>query len=146
MPHKLRKIRKKRGSRTVGYGRIGQHRGVGQRGGHGKAGRRKHLWSYILRYESDYFSKKGFYSPRSEAIRIINVGDLEDLVGKLSSTGKLEEREGLPFLDLDRLGIDKLLGRGNISGSFSVKVASLSDSASKKVEEAGGKIFLGNAG
>lgn len=145
MPHKLRKSRKKRGSRTVGWGRIGQHRGVGQRGGHGMSGRRKHLWSYILRYEPNYFSKKGFYSPRSGEIKIINVGDLEDLVGKLSSAGQLEEREGLPFLDLDRLGIDKLLGQGNISRSFSVKVTSLSGSASKKVEEAGGKIFLGDA-
>lgn len=146
MPHKLRKSRKSRGTRTVGYGRIGQHRAVGQRGGHGKAGRRKHLASWVLRYEPDYFKKKGFYSPRNIETQILNVGDLEDLAGKLSSAEQLEERDGLPFLDLDRLGIDKLLGQGYISKSFSVKVASFSDSASKKVEGAGGKIFIENTG
>ncbi len=31
MPHKLRKIRKTRGSRTQGYGRIGQHRDAAQK-------------------------------------------------------------------------------------------------------------------
>ena len=144
MPHKLRKGRKKRGSRTVGYGRIGQHRGGGQRGGHGKAGRHKHLWTYVLRYEPDYFRKKGFYSPRNIDTQIMNVGDLEYLAGKLSLAEQLEEREGLPFLDLDRLGIDKLLGQGHISKPFSVKVASFSDSASKKVESVGGKIFTEN--
>lgn len=28
MPHRLRKVRKQRGSRTHGWGRVGQHRGV----------------------------------------------------------------------------------------------------------------------
>jgi len=38
MPHKLRKTRKMRGSRTHGYGQVGQHRKSGSRGGVGKAG------------------------------------------------------------------------------------------------------------
>lgn len=143
MPHKLKKGRKKRGTRTVGWGRIGQHRKSGQKGKR-KVGRHKHLWTYVLRYEPDYFSKKGFYSPRKTETQILNIGDLEDLAEKLSSAEQLEEREGLPFLNLDKLGIDKLLGQGNLSKSFSVKVGSFSDSAGKKVETAGGKIFTEN--
>jgi len=141
MPHKLRKSRKRRGSRTVGYGRVGQHRAVGQRGGHGKAGRRKHLASWVLRYEPDYFNKKGFYSPQQREVKMVNVGELEDLARKLSSERQLEEKEGLPVLDLDLLGYDKLLGLGNIAKPFSVKVASYSESAGRKIEEAGGRIF-----
>lgn len=46
MPTRLRKVRKKRGSRYYGYGQIGQHRGGGSRGGRGRVGRkRKHLWT-----------------------------------------------------------------------------------------------------
>ena len=95
MPTRLRKIRKKRGSRTVGYGRIGQHRGVGQRGGHGKAGRRKHLWSYVLRYEPDYFEKKGFRSPRRLEPNVINVGDIDEEVTRLLDEGKIIKKDNL---------------------------------------------------
>lgn len=72
---------------------------------------------------------------------MVNVGELEDLARKLSSEEQLEEKEGLPVLDLDLLGYDKLLGLGNIAKPFSVKVASYSESAGRKIEEAGGRIF-----
>ncbi|MEM3816270.1 MAG: 50S ribosomal protein L15, partial [Candidatus Bathyarchaeia archaeon] len=68
MPHSLRKIRKKRGSRTCGYGRVGQHRKSGSKGER-RAGRHKHLWSWVLRYEPDYFGYKGFTSPKQKKLR-----------------------------------------------------------------------------
>jgi large subunit ribosomal protein L15 len=140
MPHKLRKTRKKRATRTVGWGRVGQHRKSGQRGER-KPGRHKYLWSYVLRYEPDYFSKKGFYSPRRKTFNVVNVGELEELALKLSVQKSLEEREGLAFLDLGKLGYNKLLGMGRVSKPFSIKVASYSQSAAKKIEEAGGKLI-----
>ena len=48
MPHKARKVRKQRGSRTHGWGQIGQHRSRGGRGGTGKAGLDKHKWTYVI--------------------------------------------------------------------------------------------------
>lgn len=141
MPHKLRKTRKKRGTRTVGWGRVGQHRKTGQKGGHGKAGHRKHLWSYVLRYDPDYFSKKGFYSSRRKKVNTVNIGKLEELAMRLPAERGLEEEEGMPLLDLDKLGYNKLLGMGNLTKPFSIKVASYSESAAKKVEEAGGKLI-----
>lgn len=144
MPHKLRKIRKKRSTRTVGWGRVGQHRKSGQKGER-RAGRHKHLWSYVLRYEPDYFSKKGFYSPRRKKTNAVNVGELEELAMKLSAQKSLEEKEGLAFLDLDKLGYNKLLGMGNLTKPFSIKVASYSESAVKKIEEVGGKIITEKA-
>lgn len=138
MPHKLRKTRKRRGTRTVGWGIVGQHRGSGQKG-HRKVGRRKHLWSWVLRYEPDYFSKKGFCSRRKK-VNAVNIGKLEELAMKISAEKGLEERDGMTFLDLDKLGYNKLLGVGNITKPFSIKVASYSQSAAKKVEESGGKL------
>ncbi|MDH7478254.1 MAG: uL15 family ribosomal protein [Candidatus Bathyarchaeota archaeon] len=138
MPHKLRKIRKKRGSRTVGYGRVGQHRKSGSKGER-KAGRHKHLWSYVLRYEPEYFGKKGFTSPKSlrQKQRVINIGKLEELAKKAT-----EEKEGKIFIDLESLGYTKLLGTGKVAKPLIVKVASCSKSAAEKIKEAGGQILM----
>ena len=138
MPHKLRKIRKHRGSRTHGYGQVGQHRGTGKKGGHGKAGRSKHKWTYIVKYEPDYFGKKGF-TPRglSRKTNVINVGELGELAKKVSA----KKRKGKLLLDLKKLGYDKLLGMGRITKPILVKVTSFSETAAKKIEEAGGQIL-----
>lgn len=142
MPHKRRKIRKLRGSRTCGYGRVGQHRKTSSKGER-KAGRHKHGWSYVLRYMPDYFGKRGFTSPKSlhRKDKIINVGELESLVERLEREEQLEKKEGKIFLDLDTLGYTKLLGMGEIAKPVLVKIASYSESAARKIEEAGGQIL-----
>lgn len=143
MPHKARKVRKQRGSRTHGYGQIGQHRAGGGRGGHGKAGYDKHKWTYVIKHEPDYWLKKGFVSTRTlgKSVNIINVGKLDDLANRLESEKKLEKKDKKIFLDLESLGFDKLLGTGNISKPIVVKIASFSEAASRKLEEAGGEIL-----
>ncbi|MGC9345739.1 MAG: uL15 family ribosomal protein [Candidatus Bathyarchaeales archaeon] len=140
MPHKLRKVRKERGSRTHGFGKVGQHRGGGQRGGHGKAGFHKHKWTYVIKYEPDYFGKRGFTSPKSlrQKVSVINVGTLDELAEKLS-TGK---EKGKLFIDLKSFGYTKLLGAGKVTKPLIVKVASCSKSAAEKIKEADGQILI----
>lgn len=145
MPHKLRKTRKKRGSRTVGYGRVGQHRGGGQRGGHGKAGRHKHLWSYILRYEPNYFQKKGFHPPRRSEVRIINAGDIDEKVETLLAEGKATKRHDGIQINLEKLGYQKLLGGGKVRHPLIVEVGASSKAAAHKIAAANGRI-LGTGG
>lgn len=139
MPHKLRKIRKKRGSRTQGYGRVGQHRKTGSKGMR-KVGRHKHLWSYVIRYEPEYFGKKGFVSPRSlgKKSNVINVRKLDEMAEKIST----KSENGKMFVDLESLGYTKLLGAGKITKPLIVKVASCSKSAAEKIKEAGGQILV----
>jgi large subunit ribosomal protein L15 len=139
MPHKLRKIRKKRGSRTCGYGRVGQHRKSGSKG-YRKAGRHKHGWTYVIRYEPDYFGKKGFTSPKSlkQTVKAINVGELDEMLEKFQP----KEEEGKIFVDLEKFGVTKLLGAGKVSKPLIVKVASCSKSAAEKIKEAGGQILI----
>jgi len=142
MPHKLRKTRKKRGSRTHGYGQIGQHRCRGTKGRR-KSGYDKHGWTYVVKYKPDYFGKRGFTSPRSlgQRVNVLNVGELEELANKLAMEQKLEEKERKAFLDLDKLGYDKLLAKGRVTKPILVKIASHSKAAAKKIEEAGGRIL-----
>jgi large subunit ribosomal protein L15 len=138
MPHKLRQTRKKRSSRTHGYGRVGQHRCHGSKG-YRKAGRHKAGWSYVLRYEPEYFGKKGFVSPKSlrHKEKIINLKKLDQIAERIST----EEKEGKSFVDLEKLGYTKLLGTGKVTRPLIVKVASSSSSAVEKIKEAGGEIL-----
>jgi len=140
MPHKLRKIRKKRGSRTQGYGRVGQHRKSGSKGRR-KAGRHKHGWSYVHRYEPDYFKKKRLKSLTDKSkIRIINLKELEEIALQKVSNKKMKIT-----LDLEEMGYDKLLGTGKISIPVSVKISAWSEDAQKKIEAVGGEILMKNS-
>jgi len=141
MPHRLRKIRKNRGSRTQGWGRVGQHRRTGSKGRR-NAGRHKALWSYVVKYEPDYYSKVGFTSPRSlkQDVKIINVGTLDGIAAKVST----EKQEDKTVVDLAALGYTKLLGTGRITKPLVIKVASCSKSAAEKVKSAGGQVLVEN--
>jgi large subunit ribosomal protein L15 len=131
MPHKLRKHRKMRGSRTQGYGRIGQHRDAGSKG-HRKVGRHKHLWSLINNECPDYFGKHGFHSPQAIHSRekTINLNKLDEIV-----------QAGTTSIDLTGMGYTKLLGTGKISKALTITVAACSKTATEKIQSAGGKII-----
>jgi large subunit ribosomal protein L15 len=137
MPHKQRKTRKMRGSRTHGYGRIGQHRDAGSKGQR-KVGRHKHLWSYVVTHEPDYFGKHGFTSPQSLKRKesIINISKLNELSQKFS------DEKGTTHVDLTSLGFTKLLGTGNITKPLIVNVASCSKTAAEKIKKAGGQVLI----
>lgn len=140
MPHKLRKTRKRRGSRTHGWGKVGQHRRTGGKG-HRKPGRHKGSWSYVIKYEPDYYGKNGFTSPKSvhQKNRTVNVGRLE-IIAHLLPVEKAAEGD---FVDLERLGYTKLLGSGRVTKPIIVRIASCSKSAADKIKKAGGRVMLG---
>ena len=137
MPHKERKTRKMRGSRTHGYGRIGQHRDAGSKGQR-KVGRHKHLWSYVVTHEPDYFGKHGFTSPQSlkREEKVINVAKLDE-IAQLST----EKEKGKTHINLTSLGYTKLLGTGKITKSLTVTVQSCSKTAEEKIKKAGGQVL-----
>ncbi len=133
MPHKLRKIRKFRGSRTQGYGRIGQHRDSGSKGNR-KVGRHKHLWSKVVTSDPGYFGKSGFTSPQSKH-RIENTINLN----------KLDQLATGSSINLTELGYTKLLGTGKITKALTIQVPAASKAAQQKIEAAGGKLELPEA-
>ncbi len=139
MPHKLRKTRKMRGSRTHGWGKIGQHRGAGCRGNR-KVGRHKHLWSYVAAHEPNYFGKHGFNSPKKLKLneKIINISKLEELSEQFS----VEKEKGKLLVDLASLGYTKLLGSGKLTKRLTVNIPSCSKSAAEKVKKAGGEVII----
>ncbi|HWP78596.1 MAG TPA: uL15 family ribosomal protein [Candidatus Nitrosotenuis sp.] len=137
MATRLRKTRKYRGSRTHGWGQIGQHRASGHKGGLGKAGMHKHLYSSLLKYDPDHFGHDSTHPPHPNVIRKwTSVRDLDDLFAK---HGK--EEGGKKVLDLDELGYDKLLGGGQLKNAYSVKIQQYTASAEEKIKKAGGEVL-----
>ena len=144
-----RKSRKLRGrTRTMGWGRIGQHRKSGSKGGVGAAGMHKHMWTWVIKYAPTWFGKRGFNPPR---IRVgykpvtVNVGDLAEIAFKLKASGKAVEEDGKIVVDLAAMGVHKLLGEGKITIPVKVRVPMASKRAIQKVKEAGGvvEVLLG---
>ena len=134
MPTRIRKVRRMRGSRTHGYGQIGQHRQSGKQGGHGQAGLHKHKWSWTVKFDPDHFGRDPFKPPRqTKPTRWINVGDLDALASGMA--GKKGE------LDLAAMGFEKLLGSGDVGVPYQVRVVSFTKRAQAKIEAAGGKIL-----
>jgi large subunit ribosomal protein L15 len=139
MPHDLRRTRRYRGSRYCGWGQVGQHRKSGSRGGKGFAGGHKHFWIQTVKFNPLRYRNIGFKPPSSLKLgsATINVGELQDLAKKVLG---LDVNLNGAELNLTELGINKLLGRGNIDIGLKIKVGSSTSSAKEKIEGAGGSI------
>ncbi len=138
-----KKVKGYRGHRTYGYGSHKKHRGGGSKGGKGKAGMHKHKWIYTVKYEPEHFGKRGFKRPL-EVVRkpkTINVGVLDSMVEELVEKGYAKKTKDGYEVDLKALGYGKLLGAGKVTHKLLVKVDVFSETAAKKIEEAGGKIL-----
>jgi large subunit ribosomal protein L15 len=137
MATRLRKSRRQRGTRYCGWGQIGQHRQSGSRGGIGGGGKHKHFWIRTVIEEPDHFGHDTLNSySRFLVKKWANLRDLKNLYLRQPHT-----KDEKPVLDLGSLGIQKLLGGGNVSESYVIKVAQVSASAKKKIESAGGSII-----
>jgi large subunit ribosomal protein L15 len=152
MPTRLRKVRKFRGSRSYGWGQVGQHRGAGRRGGRGKTGGHKHHWTRTVVQEkrnrtlprslrTHLFGKIGFKRAWVDRPATMNVGELDRVIDRLLAQNLARKEDDGIHIDLSSLGVGKLLGAGRVETPFILKVASHSESALQKVEGAKGKII-----
>ena len=133
-----KKIKKIRGSRTCGGG-AKRHRGGGSRGGRGNAGICKHHYIKAL-LEGREKGKRGFTPPCRYEKTAVNVGELDEFAERLIAEGKAERRGDAIFIDLTRLGVDKLLGGGSVRKKLVVSVSEFSERAKAKIEELGGEL------
>ena len=144
-----KKIRKMRGTRTCGYGRVGQHRKTGQRAGRGKTTQwKKSKRSLYLKQKELGFpdpdwimGKKGFKRPqdmvRLSKVNAINVKDLDYRIENIAKKSVATYN-----INLNDINIQKLLGRGQINKKINITVNKASKRAIEKIEAAGGKVTL----
>jgi large subunit ribosomal protein L15 len=120
------------------------------RGGFGDSGRYRHKKSRLIRNKEfvhmHYLGKKGFISvnQRQKQGKVLNLGQLSAMVDKLVSEKRAQMEDQKVAVDLGQLGFRKLLGGGSISRAVRVKVGLCSESALKKLKEAGGEALVSN--
>jgi large subunit ribosomal protein L15 len=141
MIRKTRKIRKLRGSRTIGGGSSKKRRGAGHRGGRGMAGGHKHMWSWIVKYDPNHYGKYGFKRPQKTIYNFkpVNLAFLDEKLDDLVAKGLATKEKGKILLDVTQLGYNKVLGKGRINKPVIIKSPKFSESAVRKIEEAGGE-------
>ncbi|WP_455645607.1 uL15m family ribosomal protein [Methanosphaera sp.] len=140
MIRKTRKIRKQRGSRSVGGGCTKKRRGAGHRGGRGLAGGNKHHWTWMVVNDPNHFGKYGFKRPQKtiQQFKPINLTFIDNEIEKLLDAEIAVKEDGQIVLDVTELGYNKVLGKGTLSQAMTIKAPKFSQSAIAKIEDAGG--------
>jgi large subunit ribosomal protein L15 len=131
-------------TRTMSWGRIGQHRKSGSKGGFGAAGMHKHMWTWVVKYAPRWFGKHGFTRPERIAGKkaAINVGVLDELASYMEKTGMALIEDGRIVIDAQAMGFNKVLGSGRVTRPLKVITREASEAAKKKIEEAGGLVVV----
>jgi len=140
MATRLRKTRKLRGGRNMGWGQVGQHRASGHKGGLGVAGMMKHHYSTLLKEDPNHFGHDSTHPPHPNITKKwASVRDLDDLFSKFG-----KEEGGKKIIDLAAAGFDKLLGGGKASNAYTVKVNQFTATAQEKIKSVGGEVLTDN--
>ena len=139
-----KKNTRQRGTHTHGWGSKKKHRGAGSRGGRGNAGSGKRGDAKKPSFWKDHkrYGKSGFTSKVRNKYKTINISELDTKIDNLVKQGKVELKNNIYIVDLANLKIGKLLGAGNTTKKFEIKVDMTSAKAIAKIEKAGGKIIL----
>ncbi len=127
-----KRSRKFHGTRNHGKGNAKNGRGKGNKGGWGRAGMHKHRFTYITRYEPDFFGVHGFASVRKVKMKKVNLYEIE----QLAISGKLEQKGGKSYFEFE----GKVLGSGKISKPVAVKAVAFSKGVMEKIKKAGGSV------
>jgi large subunit ribosomal protein L15 len=133
---------KRRGDREMGRGKK-KGRGAGLRGGRGNAGKHKHKRvHYALLGEEFGATNYGFKRPDEavEETNAVNVSELDHVLPRLVEMGDAQHANGVYTVDLAKMGIDKLLGSGQVRSKINVTVAEATESAKAKIAGAGGAV------
>ncbi len=140
MIRKTKKIRKLRGSRSVGGGCTKKRRGAGHRGGRGNAGLNKHHKTWMVINDPNHFGKYGFTRPTKtiQQFKPINLLDIDNNIEKYLAENVAVEEDGQIVLDVTKLGYNKVLAKGSLSTAMLIKSPKFSNSAIEKIEEVGG--------
>jgi len=135
----VNKRSKYRGSRTCGGGTHKNRRGAGNRGGRGRAGQRDHRFSHFYLRGEISNGKHGFVNKTSVPVSAIDVGDIDQMIEALVSEGFATREGDFITLDATEIGIEKVLGGGQVTHRMSISARAFSERARAKIEEMGGQ-------
>ncbi|KUK75482.1 MAG: 50S ribosomal protein L15P [Methanobacterium sp. 42_16] len=99
------------------------------------------MWTWVVKFDPDRYGKHGFKRPQKtiNRFRTVNLDYLDDNAEKLVER-ELAQKEGdTIIIDVTQLGYDKVLGKGKLSRSLTIKAPHFSASAARKIEDNGGE-------
>jgi large subunit ribosomal protein L15 len=133
--------KKFRGKRTHGRGHKAG-RGAGLRGGRGNAGLHKHKYMHLLKYMPDHFGGHGFkrHPSLTKRKKSINISEIGERLGEFLEMGVAKEEKDMVTVDLSSVGVEKLLGGGQVGRKMTIIVPEASSKAVNKIVEAGGEV------
>ncbi|MBU0976442.1 MAG: uL15m family ribosomal protein [Patescibacteria group bacterium] len=144
------KIKKKKKivGRGYGSGKGGHTVGKGMKGQRSRSGfKRQRAWIREAKLNSlpklrgiGKRSNKRKYKKAKESVFILNLSDLENLREGEVITVQYLKGTGL-IKGSSKKVLVRILGNGDISKKFSIKGIKVSASATKKIEQAGGKVY-----
>lgn len=105
------------------------------------AGSHKHRYTWIIRYEPDYFGKKGFVPLKRRSGKTINLRQLANLAEQISTSDKSSSAGATPVVNLVDMGFGRLIGGGRVERPLIVVAEKWSKSSEEKIVKAGGKII-----
>ncbi len=139
-----KRVRKRRGYRTHGWGIVRTHRKSGMRGGVGNAAPKSHHKLLVIKGKRPPIGKRGFIVPSVvvEDVTTINLSHLEAMLPTLVKEEKITKKEKAYEINLSELGYSKLLAQGQITEIMNISVEYASERAIEKVKAVGGKVKL----
>jgi large subunit ribosomal protein L15 len=95
------------------------------------SGRFKHKKSWAIRFEPEYFIKKGFTIPPKalREVKAITIRDIDALAKRLNKTE----------IDISEFGYGKVISTGELTQPLTIKAKKFVEKAKQKIESAGGK-------
>ncbi|OLS26152.1 MAG: 50S ribosomal protein L15P [Candidatus Heimdallarchaeota archaeon LC_2] len=143
---RTKKVRRQRSSRSHGWGVVKDHKGAGMRGGRGNAGVTQHHWIATVKAEKasgkKLIGKYGFKRPQQfiKKYNTINVSHLNESADTLVDSGKAVLKGKTYTINLNDLGVSKLLAQGDVTKKMNITVSKATDRAVSKIKKAGGKV------
>jgi len=137
----VNKRSKYRGSRTCGGGTHKNRRGAGNRGGRGRAGHRDHRFSHYFLLNEIHNGKHGFVNKTGSSNKVIDVGDLDQILDALVLRGVATVDGDIFVIDAEQIGINKILGGGKVTHKMNITAEAYSETAKAKIEAIGGQLL-----
>ena len=131
---------KYRGSRTCGGGTHKNRRGAGNRGGRGRAGiNAHHFVKWYKEMGGPVFGKNGFSNSSQTTVTVIDVGIIDQIIPSLLAQGIAKNEGDVIVINTADMGIEKVLGSGQVTKKMNISAQAFSESAKAKIEKMGGK-------
>jgi large subunit ribosomal protein L15 len=98
------------------------------------------MWTWTVKYDPQHFGKYGFKRPQKTVFKFkpVNLSYLDEKANEMAAKNQANEEDGKIVIDVAEMGYNKVLGSGKVTKALLVKAPLFSESAVRKIEEAGG--------